>query len=659
MIESVNTNLHGSDMLPAYLFHQGTNFTAYDYLGCHGKQTENGFIYTFRVWAPNAAAVSINADFTNWEDGLAMMRVNEQGIWEISVESDKSLDGKFYKYLIRGKNGTVHLKSDPYAFRSETLKKTASIICDKSTYTWDDAEWFKKRSATVCPKQRGFKPKVNHFYSAPLNIYEVHLGSWRTLDGKCNKDGEHYLNYRDIADRLAPYVRDMGYTHIELMPVMEHPFDGSWGYQVCGYYSPTGRYGTPDDFRYFVDTMHKNGIGVILDWVPAHFPKDEHGLYEFDGQPLYEYQGYDRQENRGWGTRCFDVGRPEVQSFLVSNALYWLREFHADGLRVDAVAAMLYLDYDKEPGQWVPNHEGTNNNLEAIAFFRKLNKAVFGEFPDILMIAEESTSWPMITKPVHEGGLGFNFKWNMGWANDIYEYLETDSGFRKYNHNKLTFPLMYAFSENYILPISHDEVVHGKKSIVDKCFGEYDDKFSCMRTFLMYMMTLPGKKMMFMGTEFAQFREWDYENELEWFMTDYPRHAEMQRYVKALNRFYLDTPELWEIDDTWDGFEWIDADRADLNIISYRRKDKKGREIIVVLNFAPVLREGFTLRVPKMGRYEEVLSTDMYEFGGKNKLNEEAVRTRIVIGGNGEKQNVVDVTIPALGGVIFKKQQNN
>jgi len=659
MIDSENRNVCDRDMFPAYLFHQGTNFTAYDYLGVHGIKTENGYTYTFRVWAPNAIRISVVSDFSDWNNGFPMSKINEQGIWEAVFESKESLDGRFYKFAVTGQNGITHLKSDPYARASETLEKTASIICDAKAYNWNDTDWFKKRSAAVCPKLRGFKPKVSHFYSAPLNIYEMHLASWKTRDGKSNKDGEHYLNYREIADELAPYVKEMGFTHVELMPIMEYPYDGSWGYQVCGYYSPTSRYGSPEDFKYFVDTMHKNGIGVILDWVPAHFPKDEHGLYEFDGQPLYEYQGLDRQENRGWGTRYFDVGRPEVQSFLVSNALYWFREFHADGLRIDAVAAMLYLDYDREPGTWIPNSEGTNHNLEAIAFFRKLNSAVFGEFPDVLMVAEESTAWPMITKPVHEGGLGFNFKWNMGWANDIFEYLKTDSAFRKYSHNKLTFPLMYAFSENYILPISHDEVVHGKKSIVDKCFGEYDDKFACMRTFLMYMMTLPGKKMMFMGTEFAQFREWDYQNELEWFMIDYPRHTEMQRYVKNLNHFYLDTPELWEIDDSWDGFEWIEPDLADLNIISYRRKDKKGKEIIVVLNFAPVERAGFTVRVPKMGRYEEILSTDRYEFGGKNRLNEEGVRSRIVIGENGEKYNVIDITLPALGGVIFKKQQNS
>lgn len=651
-------DFQSEDSLPRYLFHQGTNYTAYNYLGVHGTKTDEGFVYTFRVWAPNAIRVGLCSDFTDWNSGAQMTKLSDEGVWEIAFKTDESIEGRFYKYAVTGKNGNTHYKSDPYAFQSETLKKTASIVRDISVYPWDDGDWMKKRSATVCPKMRGFKPKFNHFYSAPLNIYELHLGSWRTRDGKSNSDGEHYLNYREIADSLSDYVKKMGFTHVELLPIMEHPFDGSWGYQVCGYYAPTSRFGDPDDFKYFVQKMHENNIGVILDWVPAHFPKDEHGLYEFDGQPLYEYQGKDRMENRGWGTRCFDVGRPEVQSFLVSNAMFWLREYHVDGLRVDAVASMLYLDYDREPGEWFPNCFGTNHNLEAIEFFKKLNTAVFSEFPDALMIAEESTSWPMITKPVHEGGLGFNFKWNMGWANDMYKYVATDPVHRKYAHNALTFPMMYAFSENYILPISHDEVVHCKKSIVDKMFGEYDDKFSGMRTFIMYMMTFPGKKMMFMGTEIAQFREWDYRNEIEWFMTDYPRHIEMQRFVKAMNHLYLNSPELWEIDDTWDGFEWIDADLSDLNIISYRRRDKKGHEFIVVLNFAPVVRENFRVNVPKMGRYEEILSTDKYEFGGKNRLNEESMRTRLETNSNGEKINYLSITLPAHGGVILKKILN-
>ena len=659
MIKQITADNAAGDSLPAYLFHQGTNFTAYDYLGVHGTKTDRGFCYTFRVWAPNAESVSLNSDFTDWQSGYTLARVTDGGVWETVIETDEALTGRYYKYAIKGHDGVVRLKADPYAFSSQTLSETASVVADISSHIWNDGEWMKKRMATVCPKQRGFKPKVSHYYSAPMNIYEVHLGSWRTVDGKSNTDGEHYLNYRDIADALSKYVVRMGYTHVELMPITEHPFDGSWGYQVTGFYAPTSRFGTPADFKYFMEKMHSSGIGVILDWVPAHFPKDACGLYEFDGQPLYEYQGADRMENAGWGTRYFDVGRPEVQSFLVSNALFWFREYHVDGLRCDAVASMLYLDYDRRPGEWFPNVYGGNQNLESIAFFKKLNTAVFGEFPDVLMIAEESTAWPMITKPVSDGGLGFNFKWNMGWANDIFEYLNTDPIARKYHHSKLTFPLMYAFSENYILPVSHDEVVHGKGSLIDKCFGEYDDKFACMRTFIMYMMTLPGKKLMFMGTEFAQFREWDYQNQLEWFITDFPRHTEMQRFVAVLNRFYLDNTELWEIDDSWDGFEWIDPNLSDLNIISYRRRDKKGREIVIVLNFAPVVREKFSVRVPKVGRYEEIMNTDKYEFGGKNRLNENAIRTHSIIDDGGIKHSVIDITLPALGGVILRKLPNS
>lgn len=645
--------------LPAYLFHQGTNYESWRYLGVHSERTEEGeYRYIFRVWAPNARAISVVGDLTDWETGLPMTRMTKQGVWELIIDREADMEDTFYKYAVTGQDGVTWLKADPYANYNETLKNTASIIHTAASYTWHDAEWLKKRSAVVCPKARGFKPKVNHFYSAPLNIYELHLGSWKTLDGECNADGAHYLDYRTIADSLAPYLNDMGYTHVELLPVMEHPFDGSWGYQVCGYYAPTSRYGTPEDFKYFVDKMHESGIGVILDWVPAHFPKDRHGLYEFDGQPLYEYQGWDRKEHQVWGTRFFDVGRPEVQSFLVSNALYWLSEFHADGLRVDAVASMLYLDFDRKPGEWVPAADGSNKNPEAVAFFKKLNSIIHERYPDALMIAEESSDWPMITKPVSEGGLGFSFKWNMGWANDMFDYVQCDPIGRKHIHNKLTFPLMYAFNENYILPVSHDEVVHGKKSLVDKMFGEYDDKFAGMRTFMLYMMTLPGKKLTFMGTEFAQFREWDYENQLEWFMTDYPRHIEMQRFFRALNHVYLENAPLWEIDDGWDGFTWIDPDQADLNIVSYRRKDKKGHELIVVLNFSPVVREGYTLLVPKMGRYEEILTTDRYEFGGRNRLNEDAVRSVAVTDENGSRKNQISITLPDMGGVILKKQLN-
>ena len=656
--------------LPAYLFHQGTNFEAYSFMGVHclnaaknARAKNEPFRYTVRVWAPNATRVVWVGDLPGledgWKNGIPLTRVTQGGIWETYYQSDVSLESVFYKFAVTGRDGVTWYKADPYAFYDETLQKTASIVHTLRPYPWNDQDFLKKRRATVCPKARGFKPKVQHFYSAPMHIYEMHLGSWHTVDSASTKDGEHYWSYRRIADKLAEYLTNMGYTHVELLPVMEHPFDGSWGYQVCGYYAPTSRYGTPEDFKYFVDTMHRAGIGVILDWVPAHFPKDRHGLYEFDGQPCYEYQGKDRMEHAGWGTRFFDVGRPEVQSFLISNALFWLREYHADGLRVDAVASMLYLDYDKKPGEWIPNEEGNNRNLEAIAFFRKLNTAIHDEFPDALTIAEESTDWPMLTKPVSEGGLGFSFKWNMGFANDMFDYVATDPIVRKYKHDKLTFPLMYAFREQYILPVSHDEVVHGKKSLVDKMFGEYDDKFACMRAFMLHMMTMPGKKLTFMGCEFAQFREWDYGNELEWFMTEYPRHIEMQRFFAAINRFYRENPPLWEIDDSWDGFTWIDPNDADRNIISYRRRDKHGKELIVIINYAPVVRENYTFPVPKMGRYEEVFSTDPYEFGGKNTLNPEAVRTVIGTDKNGERICTCSITLPALGGVVYRKESGS
>lgn len=654
-IPQTNDEPTPADTLPSYLFHQGTNYEAWRYLGVHCERKDGMYLYTFRTWAPNAVSVAVGGDLTGWLTIAPMKRITEQGVWEVVIPCDKCWENTYYKYAIKGQDGQVWLKSDPYANYSETLEKNASIIHTEGTYTWRDSEWLKKRKQTVCPRHRGFKPRKQHFYSAPMHIYEVHLGSWRTLDGASTADGNHYLDYRTLAIKLAAYLTEMEYTHVELMPIMEHPFDGSWGYQVCGYYAPTSRYGTPEDFKFFIDVMHQHGIGVILDWVPAHFPKDRHGLYEFDGQPLYEYQGWDRQEHRVWGTRFFDLGRPEVQSFLISNALYWLTEFHADGLRVDAVASMLYLDFDKRPGEWIPAPDGTNKNPEAIAFLKKLNSVIHQRCPDALMIAEESSDWPMLTKPVEEGGLGFSFKWNMGWANDMFEYVGCDPINRQYIHEKLTFPLMYAFNENYILPISHDEVVHGKKSLLAKMFGEYDDKFACMRTFMLYMMTMPGKKLTFMGTEFAQFREWDFQNQLEWFMIEYPRHVEMQRFFQALNHMYVENSELWDIDDDWDGFEWIDPNQRHTNTLSYRRKNRHGKELIVVLNFSPVLRRGYTVVVPKMGRYEEVLSTDRFEYGGRNNIHEDGIRTTFFTDIDGARRNQLTITLPSTGGVVLRK----
>lgn len=629
--EQTNRN---PNAFPLHLFYEGKNFDAQRFFGAHTEERDGIKKTVFRVWAPNAIDVSVVGDFNNWDRHANTMLPVADGVWEAAL--DQLPPYTIYKYSILTKSGDVLLKNDPYGTHFETAPQNATKLFE-SEYKWKDAKWLKKKAET-------------NIYKSPMNIYEVHFDSWRTYE-----DGNP-LSYVEFAKQIVPYMKELSYTHIEFMPLTEYPFDGSWGYQVCGYYAPTSRFGTPDDFRYFVNTLHAAGIGVILDWVPAHFPKDEHGLFEFDGHPLYEYTGKDRMEHKGWGTRCFDVGRPEVQSFLVSNALYWLREFHLDGLRIDAVASMLYLDYDRKPGEWIPNSYGENKNLEAIAFFRKLNTAIFGEFGDVLMIAEESTAWPMVTGPVDKGGLGFNFKWNMGWANDMFDYVSRDPLFRRYDHEKLTFPLMYAFSENYILPVSHDEVVHGKKSLLDKMFGGYEDKFACMRAFLVYMITLPGKKMTFMGTEFAPFREWDYQNQLEWFMLDYPAHAKMFEFTSALNNFYLQTPSLWQIDDGWDGFEWIDADLRDMNTITYRRKALDGSSVSVIINFSPVAHGHFRLKVPESGTYRIAFSSEDERFGGKGDMKKKSFKASK----NESGGFYVDIDIPAYGGLILsdaKKKQ--
>ncbi|MBE6546993.1 MAG: 1,4-alpha-glucan branching protein GlgB [Ruminococcaceae bacterium] len=584
--------------LAPYLFHQGTNYMAYEYLGVH--RTEDG--YVFRVWAPNAEAVSVIGDFNYWAEGDAMTRITEGGIWEATLSADRVREGQPYKYRVIG-NGKTQEKADPYGIRTECPPKTATVVSTVDGYEWRDSGWLAHR-----------KKKADRMYSEPMNVYELHLGSW-----KRHADGSYY-SYGELAAELAPYVKQMGYTHVELMPVMEHPFDGSWGYQVCSYYAPTARFGSPQEFMGFVDSMHEAGIGVILDWVPAHFPKDEHGLYEFDGRPVYEYQGADRMEHAGWGTRRFDVGRNEVQSFLVSNAIFWFERYHVDGLRVDAVASMIYLDYDKKPGEWVPNIYGDHRCLEAIAFFRKLNGCIKEWYPDVLMIAEESTAWANVTTFDQEG-LGFDMKWNMGWMNDTLSYAAMDPIYRKYHHEKMTFSLTYAFSERYVLPISHDEVVHGKRSFLDKMSGDYWQKFAGARAFMGYMMTHPGKKLTFMGNEMGQFREWDYAGQIEWFLLDYEAHAKLQHYAAELNQLYLATPPLWQIDDSWEGFRWIDADNREQSILSYRRIDRKGKEVIVLINFTPVAREEFLLGVPVSGVYEEIFNSDREEFGGSGVIN--------------------------------------
>ncbi len=594
---------------PLHLFHHGTNFKTYQTMGAHAVTKNRKHGYIFRVWAPHAKSVSVVGDFNSWDKNANVMnKLIDNETFELFIPGLKQYDT--YKYCIETEDGRSLFKADPYAFHSETPgidSSNASKLYDLSGFEWTDREYL---------------DKLNHknIYASPLNIYEVNLLSW-----KVHENGTHYT-YRELAKELVAYVKEMGYTHVEFMPVMEYPFDGSWGYQVTGYYAITSRLGTPHDFMYLIDAFHKAGIGVILDWVPAHFPKDEFGLCEFDGEPLYEPSRWDQKENRGWGTRKFDYGRDEVISFLVSNAVFFFDKFHVDGLRVDAVASMLYLDYDKRPGEWVPNIYGDNKNLEAVAFLRRLNEAVFAEFPHALMIAEESTAWPLITRPTDAGGLGFNFKWNMGWMNDVLSYLATDPIYRQYNHNKLTFSMMYAFSENYILPISHDEVVHGKASLISKMPGAYEDKFAGVRSFMGYMMSHPGKKLNFMGTEFGQFKEWDYKEGIEFFLKKYPMHEKLSRAIKDLNFFYLNTPAFYEIEDSWDGFEWLAPNDADRNFIAYIRKDREGNQIVVIVNFSGIALTNYTLGIAK-GKYKLIFNTDSVKYGGSGSLKKRIYTT--------------------------------
>lgn len=619
--------------VPMYLFHQGTNAKAYKYLGSHRDEDDERFTY-FRVWAPHAVAVFVACNRNDWTgEGLELHRINEQGLWEGHFEGFSRFDE--YKYMIIACDGRKILKSDPYAFHAETRPGTASKIYELDSFEWTDSAWMKKRKKT-------------DIYSSPMNIYELHIGSWQRYE-----DG-NTLSYRDLADRLVPYVIDMGYTHVELLPVMEHPFDGSWGYQVTGYFAPTSRYGTPDDFMYFINKCHENGIGVILDWVPAHFPKDAFGLYEFDGSPCYEYSDPKKGEHRQWGTRVFDYGRTEVQSFLMSSAMFWLEVYHADGLRVDAVASMLYLDYCREDGDWCPNKYGGRENLEAVAFIKKLNETVFHEHGDVLMIAEESTSWPMVSKPVYLGGLGFNFKWNMGWMNDCLRYFSLDGLFRKFNHDCLTFSFFYAFSENFVLPISHDEVVHGKCSLINKMPGTYEEKFAGMRAFFAYMMAHPGKKLLFMGQEFGQFIEWNYKQELDWLLLDYDMHRKLKDFTRTLNRFYKKNPTMWEIDYSWEGFKWISSDDSANSVISFRRIDKNGDELIAICNFTNVTREDYKIGVPEKGTYRVVLNTDSEEFGGSGMKIQKTYSSKPIPIHSMEQS--ISLTLPGLSVIYLKKQ---
>ena len=596
--------------LPLHLFHHGENFKTYETMGAHSVKVGGKRGYVFRVWAPHAKSVSVVGDFNGWCDGAhTMRRLVDNETFEIFIPSLKQFD--CYKYCIETYDGRKLYKADPYAVHAETpstASSNASKLYDIDGYKWGDGAYTKARLH-------------KNIYTSPMNIYEVNLLSW--------KRGENgrYLTYLELADELVSYVVKMGYTHVEFMPVTEHPFDGSWGYQVTGYYAVTSRLGTPHDFMYLVDCFHRAGIGVILDWVPAHFPKDAFGLYEFDGETLYESGQWDRKEMKDWGTHKFDFGRKEVVSFLISSAVFLFEKFHVDGLRVDAVASMLYLDYGKEAGEWQPNIYGENKNLEAVAFLRRLNEAVFSYFPYAMMIAEESTAWPMVTRPTSIGGLGFNFKWNMGWMNDVLSYVKINPLFREHVHNKLTFSLMYAFSENYVLPISHDEVVHGKFSLLNKMAGDYWEKFAGFRTFMGYMMSHPGKKLSFMGNEFGQFKEWNYEEGLEFFLKDYPLHGKLSVFSKELNEFYKSTPAFYEIEDGWDGFEWLAADDSDRNFYAYKRKDRAGNEIIVLINFSGTDLYDYRLGV-EQGKYQLVFNGDKVRYGGSGKIKQRVYYTK-------------------------------
>ena len=603
-------------------FHAGRSGDAYRWMGAH-KTTLEGSEWKFTLWAPHAQQVYVTGEFCDWHYLDYPMEKQYDGTWEATLpaslfdagargRTDEGAQDKLrsYKYAIRCADGSWHLRADPYAFGAELRPGTASRLNDIGGYEWHDQEWMEKRART-------------DWYHSPVNIYEMHLGGW-----KRHEDGSFYT-YEETADELIPYLKDMHYTHVEFMPVMEHPLDMSWGYQVTGFFSPTARYGTAFQLMNLIDRLHQAGICVILDWVPAHFPRNEEGLRLFDGEPCYEHQDPRRSDMAQWGTVLFDYGKGEVCSFLTSSACYWMEWFHADGLRCDAVSAILYHDFCREPGQWIPNKNGGRENLEGAAFLQQLNQTIYGRFAGAMMIAEESTAYPMVTHPVYLGGLGFGFKWNMGWMNDMLSYIKLDPVYRKYHHDKLTFSLMYAFSENYILPFSHDEVVHGKHSMLDKQPGDLWRKFAGLRALLGYQLGHPGKKLNFMGTEFGHFIEWKDDDQLDWFLLLYEKHPDMQKCTRSLNELYQKTPALWQQDDSWNGFTWLNADDKDRSITSFIRWDKRGGGIICVTNFTPETYEDYVLPLPSYGFVREVLNTDSPEYGGSGKGNgTKAIRAR-------------------------------
>ncbi len=615
-------------------FSEGRSTHAWRCFGAHPAKDENDAEgYLFRVWAPNAVKITIIGDFNNWDLEATPMVKQEGGIWEAFVPGLNRYDA--YQYAIHKADGSGFVgKADPYGFHAATRPDVSSKLYDLDTgYQWGDRDWLTYRSKTPP-------------YRRPMNIYECHLGSWR-------RTGEgQFLSYRDITSYLVPYVKEMGFTHVELLPVTEHPLDASWGYQCTGYFAATSRFGTPDDLKYLIDQLHQAGIGVIMDWVPAHFPRDAFGLYNFDGTPTYEYADPRKGEHKEWGTDVFDFGRPEVRSFLFSSAMFWLEEYHMDGLRVDAVSSMLYLDYNRKAGEWMPNIHGGHENLEAIKFFQDLNTAIFAAHPDVLMVAEESTAWPKVTKPVDDGGLGFNFKWNMGWMNDICHYIKLDPYFRQFNHRDITFSLMYAFSENYILPLSHDEVVHMKGSFFGKMPGDNPLKFAGVRAFYAYMMTHPGKKLTFMGAELGQWNEWHFEYSLDWHLLQYAPHRQTQDFFKAMNAFYLENSPLWDQDDSWQGFQWLCADDNNANTVAFLRWDRKGQPLLVLCNFSPEHRQGYRVGAPFAGSWGVAFSTDDPAYGGEGRGDKEPVKTEKIPCHDQQQSFTVD--LPPMSAVIYR-----